>query len=141
MELITRIKHAVGIGTPTLAIAGVAGPVRAGDVLRGTVVLVGGDDEVAVDRVVLHFDEQHLSHTRPTGAAPPERFSRRRVASVEIDLQPRRLASNERIEREFTLPLPSALEPSAGPRAYALLAEVPIAGLDPRAEVPLEVVA
>jgi hypothetical protein len=141
MKFVHRLQSAVGIGTPTLAIEGVVGPVRAGDVLRGTLVLHGGSYEVPVEHVVLHFDEQRLTHTLPSAAAPPDRLSQRRVAAVELPLAAPVLRPGERIEREFALPLPAALEPSAGPRAYALVAETPIAGVDPRAELPLDVVA
>jgi hypothetical protein len=141
MKFIHRLKSAVGIGTPTLAIEGVVGPVRPGEVLRGTLVLHGGTYEVPVERVLLHFDEQHLTHMVASAAAAPDRESRRQVAAAELPLDAPVLRSGERIVREFALPLPPELAPSDGPRAYALLAEVPIAGLDPRAELPLDVVA
>lgn len=141
MNFIHRLKSAVGIGTPTIAIEGVVGPVRAGEVLRGTLVLQGGEYEVPVERVMLRFDEQHLTHKVPSAAAPPDRVSERSLAAAELPLDPPVLRSGERVTREFTLPLPATIEPSQGPRAYALLAEVSIAGVDPRAELPLEVVA
>lgn len=141
MELINRLKSAVGIGAPTITIEGVAGPVRAGAVLRGTVAVRGGSYEVPVHSVALHFDEQHLTHTLPSAAVRPDRVRRRHVASAELALDVPVLRPGQQIAREFTLPLPPALAPSAGPLAYALVAEMSIAGLDPRAEVPLVVVA
>lgn len=141
MELIDRLKSVVGIGAPTLAIEGVAGPVRAGEVLRGTLVVLGGDYEVQVRKVALHFDEQQLTYTTPSGAADPERVSLRRLTAVELDLGEQALASGERRAQAFTLALPAELEPSAGTRCYALLAECEVSGLNPRVELPLDVVA
>ncbi|MFY0539555.1 hypothetical protein [Nannocystis pusilla] len=100
MKFIHRLKSAVGIGTPTLAIEGVVGPVRPGEVLRGTLVLLGGTYEVPVERVLLHFDEQHLTHTLPSAAAPPDRESRRQVAAAELALEAPVLRSGERIVRD-----------------------------------------
>ncbi|MBZ5714487.1 sporulation protein [Nannocystis pusilla] len=141
MEFIHRLKGAVGIGAPTLTIAGVAGPVRAGEVIRGTVAVRGGSYEVPVLSVALHFDEQRLRHTRPSAAMRPDRVRRRHLASAELALDGPVLQPGQQIVREFALPLPPALAPSAGSLAYALVAEMAIAGLDPRAEVPLVVVA
>ena len=48
MEIFDRMKSMMGIGKPTLAIGSVSGPARAGEPLRGTVVLRGGDYDAPV---------------------------------------------------------------------------------------------
>jgi len=141
MQFLDRLKSTVGIGAPTIAIEGVPRTAHAGDVLRGAVVLVGGDHDVPLKDLALHLDEQRLVHTVPTAAADPERQSLRAIVGVQIALGGRTLASGERLQWAFELGLPPDLEPSAGQLCYALIAETGVPGVDPTVELPVLIVA
>ncbi len=141
MQFLDRLKSMVGIGGPTIAIEGIARTARAGDVLRGAVVLVGGDHDVPLADLALRLDEQRLVHTTPTGADDPERQSLRQIVGVQFTLGGRMLRSGERLEWTFELGLPPDLEPSAGQLCYALIAQTEVPGLDPSVELPVIIVA
>lgn len=141
MQFLDRLKSMVGIGAPTIAIEGVPRTARAGDVLRGAVVLVGGDHDVPLEDLALHLDEQRLIHTAPTAVDDPERQSLRQIVGVQFALGGRTLRSGERLEWTFELGLPPDLEPNAGQLCYALIAETEVPGLDPSIELPLIIVA
>jgi hypothetical protein len=141
MEIVDQVKSMLGIGAPTITIEGVEGTARAGEVIRGVVVLVGGDHDVAVQDLELRLDELRLTHTSPTAADPPERHPVRRLVGVKLGLDGCALRSGERLERAFELRLPPDLEPSAGPRCYALVAEAEMPGINSSAALPLIVAA
>lgn len=131
MEIFDKLKSMVGIGKPTLAIGSVQGPARAGEPLRGTVVLRGGDYDSPVRDVAVRLDEERVAYSTP-GA--PERQFWRRVATVEIAMNGRVLKKDEVLELPFELLLPVGLAPSAGSVSYQLVAETEIPGLNPKAE-------
>ena len=132
MEIFDRMKSMVGIGKPTLAIANVQGPARAGEPLRGTVVLRGGDYDSPVQDVVVRLDEERVVYTTP-GA--PQRQFWRRVAELEIAMKGRILKKDEVVELPFELMLPVGLEPTAGSISYQLVAVTEVPGLNPKAEL------
>ncbi len=132
MEIFDRMKSIVGIGKPTLAIGSVQGPGRAGEPLRGAVVLRGGDYDAPVQDVIVRFDEERLVYTSP-GA--PQRQFWRRVAEQQIAMNGRVLKKHEVLELPFELMLPVGLEPSEGSVSYQLVAETEVPGLNPKAEV------
>lgn len=132
MEIFDKLKSMVGIGKPTLAIGSVQAPARAGEPLRGTVVLRGGDYDSPVQDVSVRLDEERVAYSTP-GA--PERQFWRRVATVEIAMNGRVLKKDEVLELPFELLLPVGLAPSAGSVSYQLVAETEIPGLNPKAEL------
>jgi len=138
MEIFDRVKSMVGIGQATLAIGSLQGPARAGEPLRGTVVLRGGDYDAPVQDVVVRLDEERLVYTAP---AVPERQFWRQVATVEIAMEGRILKSHEVVELPFELILPVGLEPSDRRVSYQLVAETEVPGLNPKAELTVLVVA
>ena len=103
MEIFDRMKSMVGIGKPTLAIGSVLGPARAGEPLRGTVVLRGGDYDAAVKDVTVRLDEERIVYPTP---GRPERQFWRRVATQEIAMNGRVLKKDEVLELAFELLLP-----------------------------------
>ena len=132
MEIFDRVKSMVGIGKPTLAIGGVQGPARAGEPLRGTVVLRGGDYDAPVKDVVIRFDEERLVYNTP---GTPTRQFWRRVAEVEIAMDGRILKKDEVLELLFELMLPVGLAPTEGSVSYELVAETEVPGQNPKAEL------
>lgn len=131
MEIFDRMKSMVGIGKPTLAIGSVHGPARAGEPLRGTLMLRGGDYDAQVTDVTVCLDEERLVYTAP---GVPERQFWRRVATVEIAMNGRILKKDEALELPFELVLPVGLAPSEGTVSYQLVAVTEVPGLNPRAE-------
>lgn len=138
MEIIDRLKGIVGVGQPTIEIQGVSGPVRRGDVVRGTVVLKGGEHDAPVEDVHVRLDELRLVYTAPER---PERQFWSRVSEQVIALGDRILKPGEKIELVFEIALPAALEPTSGTIAYVLAADTEVPGLNPRVEHDLVVVA
>ncbi len=131
MEIFDRMKSMVGIGKPTLAIGSVLGPARAGEPLRGTVVLRGGDYDAAVKDVTVRLDEERIVYPTP---GRPERQFWRRVATQEIAMNGRVLKKDEVLELAFELLLPVGLAPSEGSVSYELVADTEVPGLNPKAE-------
>lgn len=132
MEIFDRMKSMVGIGKPTLAISGVQGPARAGEPLRGTLMLRGGDYDSSVKDVTVRLDEERVVYPTP---GIPERQFWRRVATVEIAMNGRVLKKDEALELPFELLLPVGLAPSEGSVSYQLVAETEVPGLNPKAEL------
>lgn len=134
MEIFDRMKSMVGIGKPTLTIASVQGPARAGEPLRGMVALRGGDYDSPVQDVVVRMDEERLVYNTP---GIPQRQFWRRVAELEIAMKGRILKKHELVELPFELLLPVGLEPTAGTVSYQLVAVTEVPGLNPKAELPV----
>ena len=132
MEIFDRVKSMVGIGKATLAFGGVQGPARAGEPLRGTVLLRGGDYDAPVQDVQVRLDEQRLVYTAP---GVPERQFWREIAAQEIAMDGRILKQHEVLELPFELILPVELAPSEGSVSYQLVAETEVPGLNPQAEL------
>lgn len=131
MEIFNRMKSMVGIGKPTLTIASVQGPARAGEPLRGTLVLRGGDYDSPVQDVIVRLDEERLVYTAP---GVPERQFWRRIALQEIAMNGRILKKHEVLELPFELLVPVGLAPTEGTVSYQLVAETEVPGLNPKAE-------
>ncbi len=133
MEILDRIKGMVGVGQPSLALAEV-GPLRRGELLRGTVILRGGDHDAPVKDVQVRLDEERLVYPTP---GRPERQFWRRVSEAVIALDGRVLARDEVLELRFELVVPTDLAPSEGAVSYELVAETEVPGLNPKAEQAL----
>ncbi len=138
MEIFDRMKSMVGIGKPTLAIGSVQGPARAGEPLRGTLVLRGGNYDSPVQDVAVRLDEERIVY--PTPGAPERQFWRR-VATQEIAMNGRVLKRDEVLELPFELVLPVGLAASEGSVSYQLVAVTEIPGLNPKAEMTVLVEA
>ena len=132
MEIFDRVKSMVGIGKATLAIGSVQGPARAGEPLRGTVVLRGGEYDSPVKDVIVRLDEERIVYPTP---GIPERQFWRRVAVQEIAMNGRVLKKDEVQELAFELLLPVGLAASEGSVSYQLVAETEVPGLNPKAEL------
>jgi len=139
MTILNYIKDLAGIGAPKISVEGAERVARPGDVLRGVVVLEGGDHEVTVHEVTVRLEEQRLTYTAPVPTEDPERLPLRTLAHVRLDLAQQALVSGQRIERRFELPVPAQLEPSEGPLGHALVAEAELAGINPVAILPMTI--
>lgn len=138
MEIIDRLKSLVGVGNATIEVTDVAGPVRAGGELRATVVLRGGDYDVAVRDIALHFDEERMVYSAQ-GHGNFEFWHKR--SELMIPMQGRVLARGQELRLPVALALPAELEPSEELRRYTLTAETEVPGLNPKHTVVVEVVA
>jgi sporulation-control protein spo0M len=138
MEIFDRLKSLVGVGNATIEVTDVAGPVRAGGELRATVVLRGGDYEVAVRDIALHLDEERMVYTAP-GRGDFAFWHTR--AELTIPMQGRVLAKREELRLPVALALPAALAVSEEMRRYTLTAETEVPGLNPKHTVVVAVVA
>jgi sporulation-control protein spo0M len=137
MEIFDRLKSIVGIGKATIELAEVATPVRAGGELRARVTLRGGEYDVTVRDVSLHFDEERVVYT---AQGRGEFAFWRQHAQMVIPIG-RTLAQGEEMSLPVTLALPADLAPGAEGRRYVLTAETEIPGLNPRDAAVVEVVA
>lgn len=138
MEIFDRLKSLVGVGNATIEVADVAGPVLAGGELRATVVLRGGDYDVAVRDVELHFDEERMTYTAP-GRGDFAFWNT--CAQLTIPMQDRVLGKGEELRLPVSLRLPAELVVSGETRRYTLTAETEVPGLNPKHTVVVEVVA
>jgi sporulation-control protein spo0M len=138
MEIFDRLKSLVGVGNATIEVADVAAPVRAGGELRATVVLRGGDYDVAVRDIALHLDEERMVYTAQ--GRGDFAFWHTRV-QLTIPMQGRVLAKGEELRLPVALALPAELEVSEELRRYTLTAETEVPGLNPKHTVVVEVVA
>jgi hypothetical protein len=136
MEILDKLKSMVGVGTPTLTLAELPGPLRGGQLLRGSLTLAGGDYDVPVKDVLVWLDEQRLAWPTP---GRPERQFWRHVAEATIGLDGRVLHADERLELSFELVIPVDLAASEGAVGYVLVAETEVPGLNPRAELAVTV--
>ncbi len=136
MEILDRLKSMVGVGAPTVELTEPSAPVRSGELLRGTVVLRGGDYDAPVKDVEVHLDEERLEYSVP---GRPERQFWRRVAEVAIVMDGRVLHRDEVIELPFELVMPVELAASSATVSYVLIAETEVPGLNPRAERTVDV--
>lgn len=137
MEIFDRLKSLVGVGNATIEVTEVVSPVRPAGELRATVVLRGGDYDVAVRDVELHFDEERMTYTAP-GRSEFAFWQKR--AELTIPMQDRVLAKGAELRLPVSLALPDGLEPSAEIRRYTLTAETEVPGLNPKHTVVVEVV-
>lgn len=135
MEIFDKLKSMVGVGAPTIALVPGA-PARAGEVLRGTVALRGGQYETAVSNIEVHLDEMRLVY--PTPGRPEQQFWRR-VAEVEVVLDGRVLPAGELLELPFELVMPVDLQASGELVSYRLVADTEVPGLNPTTELTIEV--
>jgi hypothetical protein len=133
MEILDRIKSMVGVGKPTIALAEV-GPLRRGELLRGTVLLCGGEYDAPVKDVQVRLDEERLVY--PTPGAPERQFWRR-ISEQVIALDGRVLGKDEVLELRFELVVPTDLAPTDGAVSYEVVAETEVPGLNPKAEQAL----
>jgi sporulation-control protein spo0M len=131
MEILDKLKSLVGVGAPTITLTGVPGPLRAGHLLRGSVVLQGGDYDAPVKDVQVRLEEERLVWPSP---GRPERQFWRHIAEVAIALDGRVLKQSERLELSFELIVPVDLAATGGSVGYSLVAETEVPGLNPRAE-------
>ncbi|MBK7825338.1 sporulation protein [Nannocystis sp.] len=138
MEILDRLKSMVGVGAPTIALAELPGPVRSGELLRGTVILHGGDYDAPIKDVQVRLDEERLVY--PTPGRPDRQFWRR-LAEVVINLDGRVLHRHERLELSFELVVPADLSPTDTAIGYELFAETEVPGLNPKAELVVVVEA
>ena len=132
MEILDRLKSMVGVGAPTIALAEWPGPVRSGELLRGAVILQGGDYDAPIKDVQVRLDEERLVY--PTPGRPDRQFWRR-LAEVVINLDGRVLHRHERLELSFELVVPADLSPTDTAIGYELFAETEVPGLNPKAEL------
>lgn len=138
MEIFDRIKSIVGIGKATIELSEVTTPVRAGAELRASVTLRGGDYDVAVQDVRLHFDEERMVFT---AQGRGDFAFWQQHASLVIPLGGRMLAKDEEMALPVVIALPADLEPSDENRRFVLVAETEIPGLNPKHAAVVEVVA
>lgn len=132
MEILDRIKSIVGVGQPTIELAPLSGPMRSGELLRGVVLLRGGDYDAPVQDVEVHLDEERLVYTTP---ATPERQFWKRLSELRIVMDGRILKQDETIELPFELIVPLELAPSSPAISYQLVASTEVPGLNPKAEL------
>ena len=102
MEIFDRIRSMVGIGKATIELTAPTSPVRPGGEIRASVVLRGGEYDVAVQDIRLHLDEERLVFSAQSRG--DFRFWQER-ASLVIPLSGRTLAKDE----EMTFPVAIAL--------------------------------
>ena len=138
MEIIDKLKSLVGIGTATIEVSGIDGPLRAGAELRATVTLRGGDYDAKVQDVALHLDEERMVYAAQ-GRGGFQFWQKR--AELTVPLGGRTLASGETLTLPVALALPADLEPSDDHRRYLLTAETEVPGLNPKHAVVVEIVA
>jgi sporulation-control protein spo0M len=138
MEILDRLKSIVGIGKATIELVKVDTPVRPGAELHATVLLRGGDYDVAVQDVRLHFDEERMVYT---AQGRGDFAFWQQHANVTIPLGGRVLGKDEQLEMPVVLTLPADLAATAENLRYVLIAETEIPGLNPKHAVPVEVVA
>jgi sporulation-control protein spo0M len=137
MEILDRLKSIVGIGKATIELSQVDSAVRAGAELHASVTLRGGDYDVAVQDVRLHFDEERMVYT---AQGRGDFAFWQQHASITIPLG-RTLGKDEEMTLPVVLTLPADLAPNAEALRYVLVAETEIPGLNPKHAVPVEVVA
>ncbi len=137
MEILDKLKSMVGVGAPTMALA-LNGSARAGEVLRGTVALRGGQYDTPITDIQVHLDEQRVVYL---SAGRPERQFWRRVAEVVIVLDGRVLQPEEPLELPFELVMPVDLQPTGAAVSYMLVANTEVPGLNPTTELAVEVEA
>lgn len=138
MEIFDRLKSIVGIGKATIELIEVPETLRPGAELHATVVLRGGEYDVAVADVHVHFDEERLVFNAP-GNGEFERHQE--CASVRFTPSAGTLARGEEVTFPVTFALPAALEASSPHRRYTLTAETEIPGINPRHVVVVEIEA
>ena len=136
MEILNKLKSIVGVGAPTIELRPLSGPVRGGHPLRGVFVLRGGDYDAPVQDVEVRLIEERLVY--PTPGRPEQQFWRR-VAEVLVVMDGRVLRNGDVLEQPFELVMPLDLKPSAPPVSYRLIAETEVPGLNPRAELSVDV--
>lgn len=137
MGFIERIKHVLGNGGEGIALRDLQAAVRAGDDLRATLELVGGEHGVQVEAVVLRLDEERLIYDNPRHG---DFDFWREAAAVTIPLAGRSLAPGERLAVPLVLKLPQDLEPSASHRRYRVTAKLQAPGRHPSASAVVAVV-
>lgn len=137
MEILDKLKSMVGVGAPTMTLA-LSGAARAGEVLRGTVALRGGQYDAPVTDIEVHLDEERIVYPTP---GRPERQFWRRVSEVVIALDGRVLRPDESLELSFELVMPVDLQPSGAAVSYVLVANTEVPGLNPSTELAVEVEA
>ena len=138
MVILDKLKSLVGVGAPTMALTQVSEPGRAGEVLRGTLAVRGGQYDTAVRDVEVHLDEERVVYPTP---GIPERQFWRRVAEVVIVLDGRVLRPDDELELPFELVMPLDLQASGPGVSYRLVAKTEVAGLNPRVEQTIQVEA
>jgi len=138
MEMLDKLKSLVGVGAPTMTLTQVSEPGRAGEVLRGTVAVRGGQYDTAIRDIEVHLDEERVVYPTP---GIPERQFWRRVAEVVIVLDGRVLQPDEVLELPFELVMPLDLQASGPGVSYRMVANTEIAGLNPRVEQTIQVEA
>lgn len=138
MEILNKLKSIVGLGAPTIELSLRSVPVHGGQPLRGVFVLRGGDYDAPVQDVEVRLIEERLVYPTP---GLPERQFWRRVAEVVVAMDGRVLRKGDVLEQPFELVMPIDLKPSAPPVSYMLIAETEVPGLNPRAELAIEVEA
>ncbi|MBZ5707932.1 sporulation protein [Nannocystis pusilla] len=138
MEILDRLKSIVGIGKATIELSQVDTPVRAGAELHARVTLRGGDYDVTVQDVRLHFDEERMVYT---AQGRGDFAFWQQHASITIPMGGLLLAKGEEMSLPVVLTLPADLAPNAEALRYVLVAETEIPGLNPKHAVPVEVVA
>jgi len=141
MGFIDRIKtlgsHAMGNHGEGIALRDLQSAVRAGEDLRATLELVGGDHDVSLDAVLLRLDEERLIYDNPRHG---DFDFWREAAAVTISLAGRSLARGERLSVPLVLKLPADLEPSANHRRYRVTAKLQAPGRHPSASAVVAVV-
>ncbi|HEY0134450.1 MAG TPA: sporulation protein [Nannocystis sp.] len=135
MEILDKLKSMVGVGAPTITLVPAA-PARAGELLRGTIALRGGEYDTPVTDIAIQLDEMRVVYN---ALARPEQQFWRRVAEVVIVLEGRTLAAGELLELPFELVMPVDVQPSGAAVSYLLIANTEVPGLNPRTELTLEV--
>ncbi len=140
MEILERLKSLIGVGLPTITVTGFERTARSGDVLRGTVVLTGGDHDVPLSQISLRLEQQMLVYTVTGGVDEPERHLQQHVVEAQQSFEARVLAAGEQLAQDFEITVPPGLEPSAGLNVYALVAECEVPGPNPRADLPIVIV-
>lgn len=137
MEIFDRLKSIVGIGKATIEVSEASTPVRAAGEVHANVTLRGGEYDVPVRDVRLHFDEERVVYT---AQGRGDFAFWQQHAQLVIPLG-RTLGRGEVMSLPVTLALPADLAPSEEGRRYLLVAETEIPGLNPRHAALVEVVA
>ena len=138
MVILDKLKSRVGVGAPTMTLTQVSEPGRAGEVLRGTVAVLGGQYDTAIRDVEVFLDEERVVYPTP---GIPERQFWRRVAEVVIVLDGRVLRPDDALELPFELVMPLDLQSSGPGVSYRLIAKTEVPGLNPRVEQTIQVEA
>ncbi len=116
-----RLTRALTASARTVELRDTPHRVRAGDELKVTAEVLGGDRGTKLTAVTVRLEEERVDfeHPRRGGFMPW-----RTATSATITVPTRELAPNERVTLPLALTVPQGLDPSAPHRRYRLSVEV-----------------